>query len=227
MRFLAVILVFSISMAGSFIYLNPQLMRGQALSMFGPVSEVNVALEWPPRVDAKYPDLELSNLQGDKVRLSDYRGKLLIIESIAIPCPACQAFSGGHEVGGLNGIEPQRGLKSFEEHFEEWTGRSLENGPVRLIQIIFYGSDGRKSATLEEAQQWAEHFSPALPSDAVVLFADSSLLSSQTRQMIPSFQLVDLNFILRCDAGNPPREDVFNGLLMKLRTALNQLESSL
>lgn len=224
MRFIAVILVFSVSLAGSFIYLNPQLLRGQALKLYGPVSDINTTLTWPPKLDATYPDLELTDLKGEKVRLSDFKGKFLLIEAIGMPCKACQTFSGANEVGGLNGVEPQPGLMSFEDHFEEWTGRKLENGPVQLIQIIFYGVDGRKSPKLEEAREWANHFGPQLPSDTVILFADSSLLSSATRQMIPSFQLIDLNFKLRCDAGNPPRADIFNGLLLKLRKALDQLE---
>ena len=40
--------------------------------------------------------------------------------------------------------------------------------------------------------------------------------------MIPGFQLVDRDFILRCDAGNPPRQNLYQELLPMVRTVLNQ-----
>ena len=139
-----------------------------------------------------------------------------------MPCKACQAFAGGHIVGDFDGHRPQPGLKSFDEYFREYTGLPLSDERVQLIQILFYGPSARKAPTLEDALRWAKHFGPALPNDTIILCGDRSLISSETKAMIPGFQLVDKDFILRCDAGNPPRQDTYRELLPMVRTVLNQ-----
>ena len=101
----------------------------------------NVA--WP-RVGDEYADLELFNLEGEPVRMSQYRGKVLLIEAIGMPCAACQAFSGAHELGGFGGIQPQPGLQSFERYFQQYAGdASLSDERLVFIQILFYGPSAR------------------------------------------------------------------------------------
>ncbi|MEM7477097.1 MAG: hypothetical protein AAF483_19110 [Planctomycetota bacterium] len=221
MRYVAFFAVFAMSMLGGIAYLNPKIMRAYMLPWFyGPVSEVNPTLDWPAKIDQPYPNLELYDTDGKSLRLSDFRGQVLILHSVGMSCKACQAFSGGHEVGGLGGTVPLQKLKSFKSYFKKWTNTEFEDSRFKLVQIIFYGPDAIAAPTLEEAQQWAEHFGPALPKGTKILFADSSMLSRDTRGMIPCFQLVDQNFILRCDAGNEPRSDVFEDLLPLLKRAL-------
>ena len=39
---------------------------------------------WPPVVGERYPDLELRDWQGERVQLSSYEGKVLLIEPIGM-----------------------------------------------------------------------------------------------------------------------------------------------
>lgn len=216
------LLVASCAAVAAFARQRPDIFGYHFFSLSGKSgSEINQGLLWPPKVGDDYPDLELRDVDDHLVRLSQYRGRILIIESVGTPCPACQAFSGGHEVGAFDSVQPQPGLGSFKDYFRDWTGYSLSDSRVRLIQIIFFGPNGRSAPTLDDAQRWASHFSPDLPADSVVLFADHSLLSTETRSMIPGFQLVDQDFVLRCDAGNPPRQDVYRELLPMARKLLD------
>ena len=178
------------------------------------VSSPNSNLSWPPRAGEPYPDLQLTDLDGQPVRLSRYRGRVLIIEPIGMPCKACQAFAGGHEIGGFGGVRPQPGLKSLEQCFDDFAGgASLSDDRLIFIQVLCYGPSARRPPTLAEARQWAEHFRLSSSPNQVVLVAPRDLLSSETKRMIPGFQLVDHDFVLRCDAGNPPRQDLYRELL--------------
>jgi hypothetical protein len=177
-----------------------------------PAPSANAALSWPPRVGEAYPDLELSDLNGDPVKLSKFRGQAFIIEPVGVTCRGCQAFAGGQQVGGFSGYEPQAGLESFPEYFQQLTGLRFEEQPLLLIQIVFYGRDGG-APTLQEAQAWERHFAAVAPKNTIVLFADQAMIRPETRSMIPGFQLVDEHFILVSDTGNPPRQSVYEELI--------------
>lgn len=186
----------------------------------------NEQLPWPPKVGAPFPDLQLTSLDGQAVNLSRYRGKILILESIGMPCKACQAFSGGHELGGFGGVEPQPGLESFETYFNRLArGAKLSDDRLVFIQVLYYGPDGRRPPTLEEARQWAAHFRMTEAPNRRVLVATHDLISDETRAMIPGFHLVDHNFVLQCDAGNPPRQDVYRDLLPMMPVLFQEMPS--
>ncbi len=177
-------------------------------------------VHWPS-VGEAYPDLELLDLNGNLVRLSKYRGRVLILEPVAICCPGCQAFSGGNEKGGYAGFQPQSNLPSFERLFSRYSGElSLSDPRLTFVQILFYGSSESRSPTLEEARGWARHFGMDSSANKVVLIAPRHLLSEETWAMIPSFQLLDKDFVLRADAGNPPRQDLYRELIPQVRKLL-------
>ena len=55
---------------------------------------------WPPKLGEPFPNLELVSHTGDTVRLSDFQGKVVLVEPIGMTCAACNAFSGARERGG-------------------------------------------------------------------------------------------------------------------------------
>lgn len=221
MRFAGFLAVFGLSLVGGFAYMNPKLVRAYMLPwIYGPVSTINPTLQWPAELNLPYPNLELYTTSGEKVRLSKFRGKVLVINSVAMASKSSQALSGGNLAGGLNDVVPQPDMQSFAEYFASATKTEFADSRFQLIQVIYYGPDGVSAPTLEDARQWAEHFGPVLPQGTEILFADSSMLSRETREMIPCFQLVDQNFVLRCDAGHPPRKDIFTDLMPLLELAL-------
>ena len=81
---------------------------------------------WPPKLNEPYPDLHLVDQDGKLTRLSEFKGKIILVEPIGMPCQACQAFCGGHHVGGFRGIRPQPSLPSIEESAQDlWRLRSV------------------------------------------------------------------------------------------------------
>lgn len=75
------------------------------------------------RVGMKAPDFELKNLSGERVKLSDYMGKKVIVNFWATWCPPCKAeipdlqryyTEAGDEVQILAvNIDPQNDVKKF------------------------------------------------------------------------------------------------------------------
>lgn len=172
----------------------------------------NAELSWPPRLGEPYPDLTLRDLNGESIKLSAFKGQAFILEPVGVTCRGCQAFAGGQSVGGFQGLEPQPGLESFPAYFQQFAGQRFEDAPLLLIQVVFYGSHGQ-APTLREVQAWERHFAPVAPHNSIVLFADQAMIQPSTRSMIPGFQLVDQDFNLVCDAGNPPRQSLYADLI--------------
>tara|TARA_B100001540_G_C15810373_1_gene644225 strand:- start:1392 stop:1844 length:453 start_codon:yes stop_codon:yes gene_type:complete len=62
------------------------------------------------QTDAKnVPDIAVTNARGEDVRLSDYRGKVLLINFWATWCAPCR-----HEMPALERLQQQLGSKDFE-----------------------------------------------------------------------------------------------------------------
>jgi hypothetical protein len=182
----------------------------------------NADIQWPPKLGAEYPDLVLRDLSGNEVHLDRYRGVPLLLEPIGMSCKGCMAFAGGHHVGGFRGMKPQPELKSFKEYLRRFGGGTrLDDGSIESVQILFYGPDGRTAPTLEEANEWAQQYCRYSPT-TTVLFADQAMIRPGTKAMIPGFQLIDRNFVLRSDAGNPPKEDVFRTLIPMMRSVASK-----
>ncbi|MCA8925227.1 MAG: redoxin domain-containing protein [Planctomycetes bacterium] len=170
---------------------------------------------WPPAVDQAYPDLELKNHKGETVKLSDFRGKVIIVEPIGMNCPACQAFVGANtELGPYGNNRPQAGLKSFDEYLEEVGGVKPSDRGIVYVQLLLYDMSNRKEPTVEDAAKWVEHFELEGRKNTVVLVGDARYVNQASWNLVPGFQLIDKNFVLRYDAsGHSPKHDL--GLLLR------------
>jgi len=93
---------------------------------------------WPPVVNQVYPELELSDLSGKKIKLSSFAGKVILLEPIGMSCPACQAFVGGATRGGINGVQPQGGVSSIDTYLQA-SGVSPADPRLVRIQLLLYG----------------------------------------------------------------------------------------
>lgn len=171
-------------------------------------------VKWPPRLGEPYPDLELIDQTGQRVRLSSFKGSVLVIEPIGMTCPACQAFSGAHRFGSFEGVVPQGGLPSIEELFPRYTnGLSLSDDRIVFVQLLLY-SMSMGAPSPDDARRWAKHFRMDRSKNFVVLAGTEDLLGPASYNMIPGFQLVDRNFILRADStGHRPRHNLWTYLL--------------
>ncbi len=184
------------------------------------VSESSVAgppraeVDWPPQLNQPYPDLELIDHAGQSVRMSDFKGKVIVVEYVGMTCPACQAFSGAHEKGAYGNIVPQGGLGSIKDYFPGSTGGlSLEDDRIVFIQMLLY-SMSMGAPTPEDAKDWARHFQMDRPKNHLVLAGKEELLGQASYDMIPGFQLIDKQFVLRSDStGHRPRHNLWRELL--------------
>ncbi|MDQ5937724.1 MAG: cytosine permease [Cyanobacteriota bacterium erpe_2018_sw_21hr_WHONDRS-SW48-000092_B_bin.40] len=175
---------------------------------------------WPPVVGRTYPEIELCDLTGKKVKLSSYAGRVILLEPIGMSCPACQAFVGGEKKGGINGVTPQGGTSSLESYLAA-AGVSPADTRVVHVQLLLYGPN-MGVPTLAEAQAWAKHFDFGRRSNEVLLVGDQRYINQHSYDMIPGMQLIDKNFVLVCDAtGHNPRSSLFSELIPSVSKLLH------
>ncbi|MEK7859502.1 MAG: hypothetical protein AAB320_10230 [Elusimicrobiota bacterium] len=161
---------------------------------------------WPPRVDAAYPDLELLDSKGATVALSSLKGKVILLEPVGMTCPACNAFAGGNrpEIGHFSGIVPQEGILSTPEMLEQVAGVDFGHPGLVHVQLLLYNLR-MQGATAEDAARWAAHFKAEKHPNLIVLAGGSALANQASSDMIPGYQVIDRDFILRSDcSGHQP-----------------------
>ncbi|QDV88747.1 hypothetical protein [Stieleria magnilauensis] len=174
--------------------------------------------KWPPVRGETFPDLMLTDQTGQTVQLSDFAGKIILVEYAAIPCEGCQAFAGGKQYGAFGNFTVQAGLESIEHYARQYAGVTLGSEEVVFVQVLLYGRSV-SAPTQAEVAGWAEHFHMDRDANQIVLRGDPSMLSRQTYEMIPGFQLIDRDFVLRSDScGHHPHDDLYKDLLPMLRT---------
>ncbi len=174
---------------------------------------------WPPVANQLYPELELCNISGKRIKLSSYAGRVVLLEPIGMSCPACQAFCGGDKKGGVNGVTPQSGLSAVDTLL---AAQGVSGSDPRLVkvQLLLYGPS-LNAPTLAEAQVWARHFEFGKRENEVLLIGDQRYINQHSYNMIPGFQLIDKNFILRCDAcGHNPKSNMYTELMPMVRKLL-------
>ena len=171
---------------------------------------------WPPQKHRTYPDLELIDQDGEVTRLSDFRGRVILVEPVGIPCEACVAYSGGQHVGAFEGVEPQEGLQSIAEYAQEYGGIPLDDSRIVHVQLLLF-NHALDAPSEEEAQRWARHFNLDRSQNKLVLVGTPSMATKASRNLIPGFQLIDRDFILRADStGTAPQDDLYSDLLPML-----------
>ena len=177
---------------------------------------------WPPQVGQPYPDLEFVNHDGRAIRMSDFKGRVLLVEPIGMNCPACNAFAGAGRKGGFEGVKPQGGLGSIERYLHEDAGTTLGRDLVHLLLYDF----AMGAPKLEDARMWAEHFDLTGRPNVYVVYSERDLRGDASYNLIPGFQLVDRDSILRKDStGHHPRHNLWKELLPEVRGLLDR-ESS-
>jgi hypothetical protein len=182
---------------------------------------------WPPRVGEAYPNLQLRNSLGERIELEAFKGKVILVEAIGMDCPACNAFAGGNRPGstGFQGVDPQRGLPSVDEILRDYAGgASLSDDRLVLVHLLLYEPGRQGPPDVEAARLWAEHFGLVESDNMIVLVAEDYLIGPASYRMIPGFQLIDRDFVLRYDAtGHPPRHDLWRELMPAIPSFLGEV----
>ena len=179
-----------------------------------PVVEEILPQPWPPIVGQTYPDLELIDQAGETFKLSYLKGKVIVIEPTGMNCPACQAFSGAHLVGAYKSRNAAVGLQSFREIFPMYAkGLKLPHHDVIFVDLLLYDMS-MGHPTVQDAKEWAQHFHLTRGKNHFVAINSYDLRNKDTYNLIPGFQLIDRNFILRADStGHRPKHDLYRQLI--------------
>jgi len=168
---------------------------------------------WPPQVGSEYPDLKLVDQTGSTTRLSEFRGKVILVELIGIPCGACQAFAGAHQAGVFRGGELQANLESIEAYARRYGDFDLKDDRVVYVQLLLFNNKIQAPAA-EEARAWAKHFGMDRSRNQSVLAGTDRLATQESYKMIPGFHLIDRDFVLRRDSsGHQPVHNLYANLL--------------
>jgi hypothetical protein len=168
---------------------------------------------WPPVVGAAYPDLVLRDCFGKVFHLSSLRGKTILVEPVAMSCPACQAFAGGHEMGTFEGVAPQDGIESMEANLQRFAhGLRLDNPNLAYVQVVIYNAK-LEAPTVAEVRGWADHFHLTDKPNVHVLVGTKAMISDASFNLIPGLHLVDRSFVLRSAHSGRGGSDLYLELL--------------
>jgi len=178
------------------------------------VAQGEAPTPWPPRVGEPYPDLQLLDQTGTRRRLSSFKGRVLLVEMIGMTCPACQGLSGAGTRGTFGGVDSDGGLPSIDDLIARYApGVAFPGDDLVFVQILLF--DMRMGPpTADDARAWAAHFGRDVREHEYVLAGEAALHNQASYVMVPGFQLVDRDFVLRWDAtGHQPRHDLYAELL--------------
>jgi hypothetical protein len=152
---------------------------------------------WPPRRGERYPNLTLYDHRGQLVSLASLRGKVILLEPVGMTCEACQSLSGAGKVGCFGTQPAQAGVDALEDYFPRYTGGlSLSDPRIAYVQVLLYGLD-LHTPSPADAKAWAHHFKFDERPNVYVLAGTPELIGPASYAMIPGFQLIDRNFVLR------------------------------
>lgn len=181
---------------------------------------------WPPLKHRSFPDLELVDQDGELTKLSEFRGKVILIETVGSSCAASVALAGGASHGPFQGVSPQSDLEPLRVYAREYGRFSLDDPGLVHVHLILFNRD-MKAPTSQQAHAWARHFDMQRSRRQIVLAGTPKLANSKSREMVPGFLLVDTMFRLRADStGHPPQDDLYTDLLPLAAELLAERETT-
>ncbi|MGE3174785.1 MAG: DUF4034 domain-containing protein [Planctomycetota bacterium] len=171
---------------------------------------------WPPEEGAPYPALEMRTVQGQPFDFASLRGKVVLIETVALGSPGSVGFAGIDRFGT---VQAQTGLASLDQLLKQH-GIDRDDPNLRTVHLLLYDSMSRQPSP-ENAKRWVEQTGLDRHANAIALLADSRYKRHDTLQMVPGFQLLDRELTLRIDGAgaNAPHnlyDHLFPGLAMLL-----------
>ena len=181
------------------------------------------ASPWPPVVGLEYPDLELIDQDGEFFKLSYLKGKVIVVEPIGMNCPACQGYSGANELGPFGNNEVQPHALSFQTLFPRYAqGLELPHRDVVFVQLLLYDLN-LEAPTPADARKWAKHFQLHRKHNHFVAVPPADLRGKASFGMIPGFQLIGRDFVLRSDStGHRPKDGLYRDLIPMIPRLLKE-----
>lgn len=161
---------------------------------------------WPPKTGQIFPDLNFTDSSGKEIKLTDYKGKVILIELAAMSCPASQSLAGAHQFGGFGNVGPQPSLGKLARYVWKYTdGADVSDSDFQVLQVLFYDLN-LKTPSVENLKKWEEHFRLDEDENIKNVIGPKEIVGDRLFQMIPGFFLIDKNFVLRYDITNTGRQ---------------------
>lgn len=186
----------------------------------------NLPQPWPPAMNKAYPDIPLIDQSGVEFKLSDLKGKVLLVEFIDMASPVSQAYSGAKTKGTLGAATQtvDEGTAPIEEIIKTETrpvGQvDLPHPDIIMVKILIYNENAQQAGP-PDAERWAKHFGFSREGGVIVAVPQKNLRDKTTDLLIPGFQLIDKAFLLRVDsAGVNPKNSLIFSLAPLIPTLL-------
>ncbi len=169
-----------------------------------PLNE-NIPDPWPPKMNKPYPEIELIDQDGKEFKISDLKGKVIVLSFLDMSSPVSQAQSGAL-LSGAYGLtqELDKTVDTFDDALRKAidVDFSLPNEDVIEVSVIVYTQDGGQ-ASVDDAKNWADHFNLSKDNGEIVAVPKKDIRGEESDKIINGFQLIDKNNILRVDSSGP------------------------
>jgi hypothetical protein len=166
----------------------------------------NLPKPWPPMMNKTYPIFSLIDQEGKPFKISDYQGKVIIVENIDMSMPESQSLSGARTLGPFGGeafkFDPN--LQTINEIIGRYSEGKvvLPNPDIVVMKVIYYNQKGDQ-AMPADAASWAQHFKLNKAENVIVAVPEKDMRGSATASTLTGYQLIDRTFNLRVDASGP------------------------
>ncbi len=161
---------------------------------------------WPPMMNKTYPIFSLIDQEGKPFKISDFQGKVVIVENIDMSTPEAQSLSGARTLGPYGGEASKfdSNLQPINEIIGRYTeGKvALPHPDIIIVKVIYYNQKGEQPMPADAAS-WAQHFKLNKAENVIVAVPDKDMRSLATSAILGGYQLIDRAFNLRVDASGP------------------------
>lgn len=158
---------------------------------------------WPPVVNQDFPDLNLIDQNAEKIKLSYFKNKVIILQPTAMSSAASQSLSGSKTHGSFQNVPNMSVIRSVKDllfHTTKYT--HLPNKDIVYIHWLISDPNG-KHPTLKDTQNWAKHFKAYKGNNEFVVRTPKSIIDDVSLAMIPGIMVIGKDFKLRVNSTGP------------------------
>ena len=150
---------------------------------------------WPPVVGETFPNIVLTDQNGESTSLHDFRGKVMLVQITSMASPVCQSLANAEEYGPFAEGTADASYRSVQKYLEDH-GVSWQDDRLAFVQILAYDMNSAPP-TDKATSQWAKHFNLDRAHDVVVLQGNQQAQRFLPESTVPTFYLLDKKFMLR------------------------------